>query len=289
MRARSNSACAPRAVASARSRSAAEDACCCASSLVRARAWSARSRCAASCATWAWSCASSTLKSGVPFSTSCPSRTRKSVIRPSTSGRRSMDCTASICPVAATSSRTVSTRATATSTGSPANPPPPAPLVPPFLQAPVARAAATAAAAAVPALLHPEVLARYRQSVDRQHGAGTRRHVTVVRRRHVVLHGAVHILADRPRHVPVDPRLRQRDLALRVVPQRERDAEGQGGKRPLRRGEGIAEAGPRERQRGLRQVGPELGAKYRRGRPLVGRRLPVTRPLGRGVSDCVGQ
>ena len=57
-----------------------------------------------------------------------------------------MDCTASICPVAATSSRTVSTLATATSTGTPAKPPPPAPLVRGFLQAPLASAATAATA-----------------------------------------------------------------------------------------------------------------------------------------------
>src|SRR5437773_9260175 len=68
-------------------------------------------------------------------------------MRPSTSGRRSIDCTASICPVAPISSRTVSVRATTTSTGMPmgAPPPPPAgsgPPALPFLQAPAAIASA---------------------------------------------------------------------------------------------------------------------------------------------------
>src|SRR3989454_9813817 len=63
-------------------------------------------------------------------------------MRPSTSGRRSIDCTASIWPVALISSRTVSVRATTTSTGMPIGappPPPPAgsgPPALPFLQAP---------------------------------------------------------------------------------------------------------------------------------------------------------
>src|SRR5881397_365914 len=69
-------------------------------------------------------------------------------LRPEVDGRSSMDCTASIWPVALISSRTVSVRATTTSTGMPIGAPPrppPAgsgPPALPFLQAPAAIASA---------------------------------------------------------------------------------------------------------------------------------------------------
>src|SRR6266480_6457192 len=156
MRCRSYWACAPRASASAFSRSAVDEAFCCARSLARASACCARSRCASSCATCALSWASSTLKSGVPCSTSCPSRIRISTMRPSTSGRRSIDCTASIWPVALISSRTVSVRATTTSTGIPIGAPPPgspAPPALPFLQPPMATTAPATTAHHAPRLM----------------------------------------------------------------------------------------------------------------------------------------
>ena len=54
-------------MASARSSSDWEEACCASRSLVRVSDWRARSRSASARATWAFSSASSTLKSGVPW------------------------------------------------------------------------------------------------------------------------------------------------------------------------------------------------------------------------------
>ena len=56
-----------------------------------------------------------------------PSRTRIWTTRPSTSGRSSIDCMASIWPVARMASTTVSARAAAASTGMAGGPPPPGP------------------------------------------------------------------------------------------------------------------------------------------------------------------
>src|SRR5437879_13173850 len=77
--------------------------------------------------------------------------------------------------------------------------------------------------ASVPALLHPEVLARHGQPLRGQLRAGARGHIAIVRGRHIVLHGSVHVLPDRPRPVAVPAGFRARAFALRVVPQRERD------------------------------------------------------------------
>src|SRR2546427_546635 len=60
--------------------------------------------------------------------------------------------------------------------------------------------------AGVPALLHPEVLARHGQPLRGQLRAGARGHIAIVRGRHIVLHGSVHVLPDRPRHVVVQDR-----------------------------------------------------------------------------------
>src|SRR5207302_1407638 len=223
MRWRSYCACALRASASAFSRSAAEEAFCCASSLARARACCARSRCASSWATCALSWASSTLKSGVPCSTSCPSRTGISTMRPSTSGRRSIDWTASIWPVAAISSRTVSTRATATSTGIPMGAPPPKPAAPlafPFLHPPTATTTPAG-------LLHPVVLPRHLHLLAGEVRGGSGRREAFIRCDYVAPHRPLGGIARCPENVPGHARLTDQSLPLEVVPQRERGGQGE--------------------------------------------------------------
>src|SRR5437870_1314086 len=179
-------------------------------------------------------------------------------MRPSTSGRRSIDCTASICPVAAISSRTVSVRATATSTGIAIGPPPPNPPCPPaplFLHAPATTSAATT-------------------------------HHT---RRTIVLSLTSVPFLKRVACRGCSRAPRERDLPSGVVPQREGHAQRQGG--PVEQF-GVEPVVEREGVGADRRVGEVVAqacAVRRRRRPLVRLCHAVLRPLGCRLRDRVGE
>src|SRR5205823_13288083 len=48
-------------------------------------------------------------------------------------------------------------------------------------------------------------------------------HVSIVRRRHVVLHAAIHVFPERAGHIAIHPRPREPQLPLAVVPDRQRN------------------------------------------------------------------
>src|SRR5207248_7989430 len=112
---------------------------------------------------------------------------------------------------------------------------------------------------------------------------GSGRREAFIRCDYVAPHRPLGGIARCPENVPGHARLTDQSLPLEVVPQRERGGQGELRELGARRVEAVVVPDPDPGQTEAWQERAQPAAEERRGLAFVGPRLPVGRPLVRGL------